>query len=65
MDNRQNPLTPPVTPAQVRTTRPLPDRAAAFDSRALLQGAREVLIRHGDQTYRLYHTRNDKLILVK
>lgn len=34
-------------------------------SNDLLRGAREVVIRHGDQTYRLRHTRNDKLILTK
>ena len=33
--------------------------------RRLLQGQREVLIRHGDECYRLRHTRNDKLILTK
>jgi hemin uptake protein HemP len=31
----------------------------------LLRGLREVVIRHGGQTYRLRHTRNDKLILTK
>lgn len=36
-----------------------------FDSRLLLNGGREVLIRHGDECYRLRHTRNDKLILTK
>jgi hemin uptake protein HemP len=35
------------------------------DSRGLLQGRSEVLIRHGNETYRLRHTRNDKLILTK
>jgi len=35
------------------------------DSARLLRGQREVLIRHGDETYRLRHTRNDKLILTK
>ncbi|WP_441005011.1 hemin uptake protein HemP [Novilysobacter viscosus] len=35
------------------------------DSGALLRGHREVLIRHGGETYRLRHTRNDKLILTK
>lgn len=34
-------------------------------SHELLRGAREVVIRHGEQTYRLRHTRNDKLILTK
>ena len=35
------------------------------ESRALLNGARELLIRHGGELYRLRHTRNDKLILTK
>jgi hemin uptake protein HemP len=38
---------------------------AEFDSRELMRGGREVLIRHAGQVYRLQHTRNDKLILVK
>jgi hemin uptake protein HemP len=38
---------------------------AEFDSRELMRGGREVLIRHAGQVYRLRHTRNDKLILVK
>jgi len=37
----------------------------ALISQRLLQGQREVLIRHGGETYRLRHTRNDKLILTK
>lgn len=37
----------------------------ALDSGHLLQGQREVLIRHGGECYRLRHTRNDKLILTK
>jgi hemin uptake protein HemP len=37
----------------------------ALESGALLRGTREVLIRHGGETYRLRHTRNDKLILTK
>ena len=39
--------------------------AASVDSRLLLGGQREVAIVHGDRVYRLRHTRNDKLILVK
>ncbi|WP_157062566.1 hemin uptake protein HemP [Pseudoxanthomonas dokdonensis] len=38
---------------------------AVIDSDVLLQGQREVLIRHGDRVYRLRHTSNDKLILTK
>ncbi|GIX34759.1 MAG: hypothetical protein KatS3mg126_0538 [Lysobacteraceae bacterium] len=36
-----------------------------LSSTELLAGAREVLIRHGDQCYRLHHTRSGKLILTK
>ena len=35
------------------------------DSISLLRGQRELLIRHGDQTYRLRMTASDKLILTK
>lgn len=51
--------------------RPLPRASVAdpcvpeHDSRRLLQGQREVVIRHGGECYRLRHTRNDKLILTK
>ncbi|NZA28146.1 hemin uptake protein HemP [Luteimonas sp. SJ-92] len=38
---------------------------AEVDSARLLRGRRELLIRHGDECYRLRHTRNDKLILTK
>jgi len=36
-----------------------------IDSNRLLQGQRELRIRHGNEFYRLRHTRNDKLILTK
>ncbi|MGH8076436.1 MAG: hemin uptake protein HemP [Lysobacter sp.] len=36
-----------------------------IDSNQLLHGTRELIIRHGGETYRLRHTRNDKLILTK
>ena len=36
-----------------------------LDSAALLAGAREVVIEHRGEHYRLRHTRNDKLILTK
>jgi len=36
-----------------------------IDSLRLLQGQRELTIRHGNECYRLRHTRNDKLILTK
>ena len=52
------PAMPAGAPVAVRTD-------AAVDSQRLLQGRNEVLIRHGNETYRLRHTRNDKLILTK
>ena len=51
--------------------RPGISRAAAqteqvlLDSAGLLAGQREICIRHGNELYRLRHTRNDKLILTK
>lgn len=36
-----------------------------LDSLRLLGGQRELRIRHGNEIYRLRHTRNDKLILTK
>jgi hemin uptake protein HemP len=36
-----------------------------LDSLQLLRGQREVQIRHGNETYRLRCTRNDRLILTK
>ena len=54
-----DPSTPMPQPGPQTTPGP------AFDSRDLMRGTREVLIRHGGQVYRLRHTRNDKLILVK
>lgn len=53
---------PPVSPSTLAQRAP---SQADHDSRELMRGSREVLIRHGDQVYRLRHTRNDKLILVK
>ena len=50
-----------LTPAQ----RPEPAAARQFDSRALFAGARELLIRHNGELYRLRLTRAGKLILTK
>ncbi len=47
-----------------RTPRVVPP-AETLSSEALLKGRREILIQHGDRTYRLRHTSNDKLILTK
>lgn len=45
--------------------RPLPPGEEELSSERLLNGRREILIRHGDRVYRLRHTSNDKLILTK
>ena len=64
-------MTPTATdlPSSPRRLLCLPEKAAAtpaeLRSNDLLRGSREVVIRHGEQTYRLRHTRNDKLILTK
>ena len=64
--------TPQPTPDDVRQVMPpapeSPSGESAvpvFDSAGLLQGGREIMIRHGSECYRLRHTRNDKLILTK
>ena len=51
-------------PIRVEAT-PQPASHLAVESGALLRGTRELLIRHGNEVYRLRHTRNDKLILTK
>ena len=63
-------LEPPSVRHRLRLIKPASNQTAvagetAVDSRGLLQGRNEVLIRHGNETYRLRHTRNDKLILTK
>jgi len=58
----------PVTLHVVDSTREHPPRAPEapeIDSHRLLRGQRELRIRHGNEYYRLRHTRNDKLILTK
>ncbi|WP_147652216.1 hemin uptake protein HemP [Vulcaniibacterium gelatinicum] len=68
-------MTPPIRTLVLRraagpraslSLQPAPAPApGCLDSTVLLRGAREVLIRHGGEVYRLRHTRNDKLILTK
>jgi hemin uptake protein HemP len=53
------------TPAPRSGTGPPAATPAALSSAALLAGAREVLIRHGEETYRLKLTSSNKLILTK
>ena len=65
-------------PNQAEATLPLPtqhagtaaqtgdkDAAIILDSASLLQGQQGVLIRHGNEIYRLSRTRQGKLILTK
>lgn len=56
--------TPPPQPPVLGSI-PAPEGAATISSRELLQGAREVLIDHEGEMYRLRLTRNGKLILHK
>ena len=56
----------PASPvSRVPSISAMPTLPGQVDSGALLRGSREILIRHGGETYRLRHTRNDKLILTK
>jgi hemin uptake protein HemP len=52
---------PSLQDPRARAVAPPPE----VESVRLLQGQRELLIRHGNECYRLRHTRNDKLILTK
>lgn len=61
---------PPNVGPSPSSAQPSPARAEghgapAVDSKDLLRGRDEILIRHGDEVYRLRHTRNDRLILTK
>lgn len=47
------------------TGSPVAGQERRVQSDQLLQGARRVVIEHGDASYTLLLTRNDKLILVK
>lgn len=60
-----NPILPSDRNALAPVSHPESAGDPEFSSRELLRGARAVLIRHGEQVYRLRHTRNDKLILTK
>ncbi len=44
---------------------PRPSDPREVDSHELMQGQREIVIRHGDEAYRLSVTRSGKLILRK
>ncbi|TDQ44714.1 hemin uptake protein HemP [Tepidicella xavieri] len=64
------PLSPATRDAELGECPPRPslchhEAAAPVDSRALLNGRRELLIHHQGQLYRLQATRQGKLILTK
>ncbi|KIU29208.1 hypothetical protein SR39_23620 [Methylobacterium radiotolerans] len=54
-------------PRRARAAQPVPrsEVAGEIGSARLLQGRREIVIRHGDHAYRLRVTASDKLILTK
>jgi hemin uptake protein HemP len=53
----------PTDPQPARDVPAAPTREV--NSRELMQGQREIVIRHGDEAYRLSVTRSGKLILRK
>ena len=55
------PLDPNSSPQPVPVSRP----EREVNTRDLMQGQREIVIRHGDEAYRLSVTRSGKLILRK
>ena len=55
----------PLSVVSTQAPAPRASRSVEIDSARLLEGQREVVIRHGGECYRLRHTRNDKLILTK
>jgi hemin uptake protein HemP len=59
----QNQDAPSEKPRRMAASGNIPLRT--LDSAELLQGAREVQIRHDEKVYRLQVTRNGKLILIK
>jgi len=62
MDQHQfSPANPPLPVEENRGEQPLRE----LDSADLLHGSKEILIRHGEEVYRLRLTKNDKLILQK
>ncbi|MGL4465614.1 MAG: hemin uptake protein HemP [Planctomycetia bacterium] len=66
MANMQNPSTPSSDrPSPPLGSTPTSAGTAAVPSADLLSGRTELLIRHGDDLYRLRVTRHNKLILTK
>ena len=57
--------TVPLQPTPASDESKSPQGLREYNAAELLHGEREVLIRHGDEVYRLCLTRNNKLILQK
>lgn len=60
-----NQSAPIARPGEASSGTPASRPGAAVDSTTLMAGKRELLIRHGDDTYRLRITASNKLILTK
>jgi hemin uptake protein HemP len=56
---------PPTGQPSGEATRSIPMRGNRFDSRDIFQSVREIIIAHGEETYRLRLTAQNKLILTK
>lgn len=52
-------------PSAAETSRNVVLRGNRFDSRDIFQSVREIIISHGEETYRLRLTAQNKLILTK
>jgi hemin uptake protein HemP len=65
--NREQPAraAAPTGERAVEETRSITLRGNRFDSRDIFQSAREIIITHGEETYRLRLTAQNKLILTK
>jgi hemin uptake protein HemP len=64
MTENVSPTSPPATPGDAPAASPGADRRV-WTTEELLGRDREVLIRHGEDVYRLRITRHGKLILYK
>ncbi|PJJ96408.1 hypothetical protein CO641_14265 [Lysobacteraceae bacterium NML91-0213] len=65
LDRSHDPLHAEPSSSHAAACSPAQGTQVLLDSAGLLAGQREICIRHGNELYRLRHTRNDKLILTK
>lgn len=64
-NEQSNKTAAPTGESAVEETRPVMMRGNRFDSRDIFQSVREIIIAHGEDTYRLRLTAQNKLILTK